>query len=110
MLVVAFSPKWEGEPPFYEVLAPCYLAEIESRLRGLFAIPIESTCAKISGRNLSFLRLNRSPREARSSCQSQRKNSFARLWFSRKLAAVAMIEEASSVRERNDAEDLDALA
>jgi hypothetical protein len=31
-------------------------------------------------------------------------------WFSRKLAAVAMIEEASSVRERNDAEDLDALA
>jgi hypothetical protein len=32
------------------------------------------------------------------------------MWFSRRLAAVAVIEEASSVRERNDAEDLDALA
>jgi len=31
-------------------------------------------------------------------------------WFSRSLAAVVVIEEASSVRERNDAEELDALA
>jgi hypothetical protein len=31
-------------------------------------------------------------------------------WFSRRLAAVVVIEEASSVRERNDAEEFDALA
>lgn len=31
-------------------------------------------------------------------------------WFSRRLAAVAVIEEASPVHERNDAEDLNALA
>ena len=33
-----------------------------------------------------------------------------KIWFSRRLAAVAVIEEASSVRERNDAEDRDTLA
>ena len=38
------------------------------------------------------------------------KRSTAKIWFSRRLAAVAVIEEASSVQERNDAEDLDALA
>jgi hypothetical protein len=32
------------------------------------------------------------------------------IWFSRRLAAVAVIKEASSVLKRNDAEDLDALA
>ena len=31
-------------------------------------------------------------------------------WFFRSLAAVAVIEETGSVRERNDTEDRDALA
>ncbi len=32
----------------------------------------------------------------------------ANIWFFRRLAAVVVIKEASSVREKNDAEDLDA--